>query len=129
MMTITLEVPDDLAMQLKIAPAAIPLLLQEALAAKFAKLKSASAPLAPGQPIYLAVIDFLSSSPTPQQVIDFKISAAAQGRLEDLLDKNRAEELTAEERAELDTYLHLSHLIVRLKARARSGQPLFKTTE
>jgi hypothetical protein len=58
-------------------------------------------------------------------VIAFKISRKAGERLEDLLYQNREAELTYDEKAELDTYRHLNHLIVRLKARAISGKPLF----
>jgi len=54
----------------------------------------------------------------------FKVSAAAQERLENLLDKNREEALSPGEKAELDTYLQLSEWMTILKARARNGQPL-----
>jgi hypothetical protein len=125
MTTITLEVPDELIAELKMDAAVVPRLLREVVAAKWAKLREASKPLAPGQPIYRELIDFLASSPTPQQVIAFKISRKAGERLEDLLYQNREAELTYDEKAELDTYRHLNHLIVRLKARAISGKPLF----
>ena len=45
-------------------------------------------------PIHQEMTDFLATSPTLEQMIDFKISDAAQERLEDLLDKNREGELT-----------------------------------
>ena len=54
----------------------------------------------------------------------FKISAVAQERLENLLDKNREGTLSPGERVELDTYLQLSERMTILKARARNGQPL-----
>ncbi len=129
MTTITLEVPDELAAQLKIDSAVVPQLLREVVAAKWAKLQEAAKPRAPGQPIYQDIMDFLSSTPTPQQVLDFKISPAAQERLEDLLYRNREEELTEDEKAEMHTYLQLSHLMTRLKARAYGGKPLFKPNE
>ncbi|MCI0661791.1 MAG: hypothetical protein L0220_12010 [Acidobacteria bacterium] len=75
-------------------------------------------------PIFREIIEFLSSSPTVEQIIAFKISPTAQERLEDLLHKNHEEALSPEERAELDTYLQLSEWISILKARARSGKPL-----
>jgi len=53
-------------------------------------------------------------------------SEAAQDRLEELLYRNREEELTAEEQAELDTYGHLNHLMIRLKARALGGKNLLE---
>jgi hypothetical protein len=80
------------------------------------------APSAP--PIYQEIIDLLTSNPTTDQLLAFKISDSAQDRLEELLRKNREEELTVEERAELNTYLRLSEHLTKLKARARAGQPL-----
>jgi hypothetical protein len=75
-------------------------------------------------PIYQEMIDLLTSGPTAAQLLAFKISDSAQERLEELLRKNREEELTAEERADLNTYLRLSEYLTKLKARARAGQPL-----
>ncbi len=115
--TISFEVPDELARQYKITPEAVPLLIKEALSAKIAKASVANGNVSV-RPIYREVIDFLSSNPTTEQLIAFKISEVAQDRLEELLDKNREGELTAEEQAELDTYSHLNHLMIRLKARA-----------
>ena len=43
-------------------------------------------------------------------------------RLEDVLDTHREEVLSPEERAELDTYCALNHVIIQLKARALSQQ-------
>ena len=77
------------------------------------------------RPLYREITDFLAGNPTTQQIMAFKVSAAAQERLENLLDKNREEALSPGERAELDTYLQLSEWMTILKARARTGQPLF----
>ncbi|MEJ7710275.1 MAG: hypothetical protein WKF84_10515 [Pyrinomonadaceae bacterium] len=74
-------------------------------------------------PVYREMMNFLASSPPQQQIVDFKISAAAQERLEELLDKNREESLTATESAELDVYELVHHSIIRLKAHARRAQP------
>ena len=68
------------------------------------------------------MMDFLVSRPTPEQIIAFKVSPAAQARLESLLDKNREDELTDDELAELDTYEQINHLLILLKAHARSTQ-------
>ncbi len=122
MTTITLEVPDDLAA--KISPDVFPALLREFVTAKAAKLSTATNGDVEPQPIYRELLDFLASNPTREQLIAYKISTVAQNRLEDLLHKNREETLSAEEIAELDTYLRLSDWITLLKARARSGKPL-----
>lgn len=42
-----------------------------------------------------------------------------QERLEELLDKNREEELTADEEEEMDAYRLVNHVMILLKARAR----------
>ena len=74
-------------------------------------------------PIYQEIIDLLTSGPTTDQLLAFKISDLAQERLEELLRKNREEELTAEERVDLNTYFRLSEYLTKLKARAHAGQP------
>jgi hypothetical protein len=123
MTTITLEVPDELAAEFNIAPAALPNLIREAVAAKVAR----SAPQSNREgaaPIYQEIIDLLTSGPTADRLIVFKISDSVQERLEELLHENHEEELSPEERAELNTYLRLSEYVTKLKARAHAGQPL-----
>jgi post-segregation antitoxin (ccd killing protein) len=124
MTTITLEVPDELAAQFRITPAALSALIREAVAAKVAKLSPPDGSDESAPPIYQEMIDLLTSGPTADQLLAFKISESAQERLEELLRKNREEELTAEERADLNTYIRLSEYLTKLKARARAGQPL-----
>jgi hypothetical protein len=123
MTTITLEVPDELAAHFKLAPAAVSALIREAVAAKVARLAPQKSG-AEAAPIYQEIIDLLTSGPTADQLIAFKISDSAQERLEELLHQNREAGLSAEERAELNTYLRLSEYLTKLKARARAGQPL-----
>lgn len=74
--------------------------------------------MANSSPAYTEVLDFLVTSPTPQDILDFKVSAKTQARLGDLLDKNREEELTKLEQAELDAFEQIEHMVVLLKARA-----------
>lgn len=65
------------------------------------------------------VLDFLVSSPSPEQILSLQPSEAAQARLRDLLDISRNNALTDMERVELDSAMQLEHLIRRLKLRAR----------
>jgi hypothetical protein len=51
-------------------------------------------------------------------MIDYHLSDAADARLSSLLDANRAGRLTNEERAELDDYDRLEHLMTMMKIRA-----------
>ncbi len=120
MTTITLEVPDDLAARLATRRAQLPQLLSMAL-----ELFPDEGPweMPAGElihPAYQEMIDFLVSRPTPIQIVAFKISPAAQTRLEELLDKNRENSLTDEEAAELDVYEQINHVLLILKARARA---------
>ena len=124
MTTITLEVPDDFATLLQCDPALLPGLLQEVVNAKLARVASPATRESSAPPVYQEIMDFLTTSPTPEALIAFKISEAAQERLEDLLDKHREATLTPDERVELETYRQLNHLVIRLQARAFCGQPL-----
>lgn len=63
------------------------------------------------------VIEFLSSSPTPQQILDFMVSDATQERIDYLLDKNRNERLNDAEHAEMNETLRMDHFMTLLKAR------------
>ena len=64
------------------------------------------------------VFDFLVTSPTPQQIIDFHASDAAQARLRYLLDANRNSTLTDNEGAELEEASQVNHFFMQLKIRA-----------
>jgi len=121
MTTVTLEIPDEIAAGLSVAPESWQAIIREALAAKVAKLQDVDAEAEP--PVYQEIVDFLAGSPSPQQLIDFKIANATQQRLDDLLDSNREGLLTEDEKVEMETYLQFSHLMTRLKARARSNRP------
>jgi hypothetical protein len=119
MATITLELPDELVGN--IHTEALSALWREFVSAKFAKVAKATNGSAAPTPIYHEPLDFLASQPTREQVIAYRISSTAQERLSELLYRNREETLTAAERAELDTYLHLSDWLALLKARARNS--------
>ena len=64
------------------------------------------------------VFGFILSSPTPQQIIAFHASEAAQLRLRYLLDTNRDGILSDAEHAELEEAIHINHFVTRLKAKA-----------
>ena len=71
--------------------------------------------------VFDEMIAFLSGRPTVEQIAAFKISAGAQARLAELLEKNREEGLSDAENAELDGYEYVHDIMLPLKARARSG--------
>ena len=73
---------------------------------------------APPASIQSEVMAFLLSSPTPQQIVDFRASEAAQQRLRYLLDANRNDTLTLDEKAELDEASQVNAFMTTLKTEA-----------
>ena len=69
--------------------------------------------------VFDEIVDFITSAPHPEQIINFKPSTTAQRRLEMLLDKQREEGLTDVEKHELEQYLTIEHIMRLAKARAR----------
>jgi hypothetical protein len=122
MSTITIELPDDLAAQ--IDSATLPLLLRELVAHKAAKLPTREHSAKQPPPLYHEITDFLATSPSAEQILAFKISATTQARPDDLLDTHREASLSPQERAALDLYCALNHVIIQLKARALRQQSL-----
>jgi len=106
MAQITIEVPDSLAEQL--APVRDRLPLAHGL--------EHLSPI-PTE-VYRYILDFLASNPSPQAIIDFKLPQTVQERISELLDKNRANALTAEESAELDSYERLNRFVRKFKIQA-----------
>ncbi len=69
--------------------------------------------------LFSEIIDFIASTPTPEDIIAFKPSDRLEQRLSDLLERNRQDSLTAEGQAELDEFLRMNHFMNLLKIRAR----------
>ncbi|HLY26670.1 MAG TPA: hypothetical protein VKQ72_10045 [Aggregatilineales bacterium] len=69
---------------------------------------------------YEEVLEFLTSTPTPQQIIAFRPSEMTQARISTLLEANRNGQLTPQEHAELDEFEQIEHLMRRLKIRAHA---------
>jgi hypothetical protein len=125
MAELTIHVPDELAQRLEPLQDRLPQLLARLVETLSPRTVSADVlslvtnqtdtPLA-----YAEVLDFLLTRPTPQDIIAFRVSPAAQARLRALLDKNREDELNAAEAVELDLYEQLEHLMLLLKAKARA---------
>lgn len=119
MTTIMVEVPDEIAAQIAALRGRLPDLLIKALKSETGGKKTQVGVAGESPPLYREIIDYLASDPLPEQIVAFKISSVAQERLEDLLDKNQEDGLTAEETAELDAYLQARDLMVFLKANVR----------
>lgn len=69
-------------------------------------------------PAYREIIDFIAAGTTPEEIINFHPSPGAQRRIEDLLEREREQHLTPEERAELDHFMELEHILRMAKAKA-----------
>ena len=68
---------------------------------------------------YEEVINFIASGTSPETVIAFSPSAATQSRVSELLQKEKNEGLTSEEKSEFDHYMMIEHLMRLAKAKAR----------
>jgi len=123
MTTITLEVPDELAAMLAPLRQNLPSLLFRALELQAAEDLAFEGAYEANQLVFQEALNFLTSRPTPEQILMFKASPPAQERLEELLDKNREEGLTKDEETELDVYEQVNNLMILLKAHARTLQP------
>ena len=70
-------------------------------------------------PVYFEIIDFIAAGTTPEAVVDFRPSPEAQQRLAALIEREKADSLSPEEKAELDHFMELEHILGMAKARAR----------
>jgi len=68
---------------------------------------------------YEEVIDFIASGPTPSSIVSFRPSREASERVAELIDREKTTGLSSEEKAELDHYMELEHIMRLAKARAR----------
>ena len=67
---------------------------------------------------YEELVQFIASL-SPREVVDFKPSEPARQRVWELIERQKASPLPAEEKSELDHSLEISHLMLLAKARAR----------
>jgi hypothetical protein len=67
---------------------------------------------------YDEFVEFITSSPTLEQVTTFRLSDESEATISLLLEANRTRSLTSEEEAELDDYLRLEHIMRKAKIRA-----------
>lgn len=63
--------------------------------------------------------DFLSSAPSLTAIAQYRLPEALQERAHLLLEKQRDGTLSESERAEVDAFRHVDHLLTLVKAKAR----------
>jgi hypothetical protein len=68
------------------------------------------------------VTDFLASAPRLEEIIAYRLPADLQSRAHLLLSKNQDGILTPEERADLEEFRQIDHLLTLLKTKARLKQ-------
>lgn len=105
MATVTIEVPDELSELVAQAGDRLPELLARSL----------KEPVPPAH-VYRYVLDSLASRPTPEQVAAFGPTQEMTDRLRTLLEREGKGEITPAEKAELDEYERLGHLMVMIKS-------------
>jgi hypothetical protein len=76
-------------------------------------------PLAPDQTVTDVVSDFLSAAPTLEEITHYRLPEELQQRAHELLDKLRAGNLSTTERAEMEEFRQIDHLLTLIKAKAR----------
>ena len=74
---------------------------------------------APTDTLFDTVLDFLASTPTPEQIVAYQAPEPLQQRLSELLAQNRVGGLSAAEQTELDEFLRMNRFMSRLKLKAR----------
>jgi hypothetical protein len=111
MSTITFDVPDELGVRLRGVEEKLPSILEMGLRHYYAQSQI-------GFDSAAEVLEILASLPSPEETLAIRPSEAFRSRIDELLEKNREEGLTAEENAEWEQYMYLEHLVRMAKARA-----------
>ena len=71
------------------------------------------------QKSYDEIVDLFARGTTPTRILAFRPSEVARERVQYLLARNKTDQLTMEEAAELERFGELEHLMQLVKARAQ----------
>ncbi len=71
------------------------------------------------QSIFAELADFLVTQPTLETLAAYKVSSGVQQHIDDLLERNREEGLSAQERLELEKILAVVQVMDIAKAKAQ----------
>lgn len=71
------------------------------------------------QSIFAELADFLVTQPTLEALATYKVSSGVQQHIDDLLERNREEGLSARERLELEKILAVVQMMDLAKAKAQ----------
>jgi hypothetical protein len=109
--SITFQVPPELAHRLRPFRERLPELLEKGLRAATLEDEDEHQDEA-------AIMEVLTSNPTPERVLALRPSPRLQARASALLAQSKQGELSRQEEAELERYLMLEHLVRLAKAHA-----------
>ena len=73
----------------------------------------------PALKAYEEVVEFIAAGTSPQNVVAFRPSEETRQQVFDLIEREREEGLSDDEKSELDHYLQIEHLMRLAKAKAR----------
>lgn len=76
-------------------------------------------PIAPEKTVSDVMTDFLGSAPSLEEIAEYRLQSNLQERAHLLLDKNRDGTLSEDERAEMEEFRQIDHLLTLIKAKAR----------
>lgn len=110
-MQITIELPDELVLQLGPLEDKLPQILEFGLRELNASAQSGFNGAA-------EVLECLATLPSPEEIIALAPSEALQTQIDSLLEKNRTQGLTSEEEQIWQQYEYLEHLVRIAKAQA-----------
>jgi type VI protein secretion system component VasF len=105
MATVTIEVPDELSELIAQAGERLPELLERSL----------REPALPAH-TYRYVLDFIARRPLPEEIAAFGPTSEMSERLRTLIERESSGDITPTEKAELDEYERLEHLMIMIKA-------------
>jgi hypothetical protein len=70
-------------------------------------------------PAYLEIIEFIAPGTTPEAVARFQPSPEAKHRVAELIEREKEDGLSPSEKAELDHFMELEHILRLAKGKAR----------
>ncbi len=108
MTEITLELPNSLADKIKPLGVWMPTIMELTLAKFKTRVAYTSKEL----------LDFLTENPSPQKVLQYKVSDEHQKRVRRLLDLNGEGEIEETEKRELEEWVKFNHICILLSANA-----------
>ncbi len=110
-MQITIDIPDDIALQLEPLKGQLPQILVLGMQALTANPSTGFSGLT-------EILEFFAQLPSAQAILDLRLSPAVQAEIEALLEKNRTEGFSDRDRQLWQHYEFIEHLVRLAKAQA-----------